>query len=238
MRRDCWAVLQAVPAGSRFEHRDGVGAARLERIIIVEYVIYGAVVLAGIVLCTIAIRSNRPLIQGTPKRLNSIAEINESSDASAEQAPSDRKVGLEEVRTPWGWPGSVKYSSHQHLVYGEPMNQPLDNASGLHQWVDHLVSSKPTIEDEGYRQHREMCLRALLEDRFHNSTHPELAAMGEGGKVRSPKGPTVTAGGPGGPGQSVRAGFGSESSGHAGEGQERETRLNLPLSELRTPWGW
>ena len=235
MRRDCWAVLQAVPAGGRVEHRDEVCAVRLERIFIVDYVVYGAVILAGIILCAIAIRSNRPLIQGSPKRLNSIAEVNASSDASAEQAPSDQHVGLEDIRTPWGWPGSVKYSSHHHHIYGEPSNQPLDSASGLHQWVDHLVSSKPTIEDEAYRHHREMCLRALLEDRFHNSTHPELAARGSAGRALSPKGSNATAGGSG---QPDRAGVGPGPSRDVGEGQDRETRLNLPLSELRTPWGW
>lgn len=183
-----------------------------------EYLIYAAVILAGVLLCALAIRSNRPLIDASAKRTRIIPEPVQSDESPASEPAPESGAGLGLVRTPWGWPGSATYHAHHHDYLSASTLRPDSTASGIHQWVDHLVSSKQTTQDEAYQRHREMCLRALLEDRFHNSTHVHKLAPGYDENPHSSR---------------TDAPAEAEN-----KGAQRGKSLNSPLSELRTPWGW
>lgn len=119
-----------------------------------EYVYYVMIVLGILVACYLMGRV-------PPEEYLLRNDQNEEEQV----APSATVPDVSGVPVPWGWPGSD--IEHHHL---EQKHEGAVSDS-LHRWVDHLVATKTTIDDDEYRHRRESSMRALLEDRFHSPSH-------------------------------------------------------------------
>jgi hypothetical protein len=60
---------------------------------------------------------------------------------------------LRNVPTPWGWPQSHK-------------NDQYRLSKSLHDFADKLVHRKTVIDNDDYLRRRDVCIKALLEDRY------------------------------------------------------------------------
>lgn len=122
-----------------------------------EYIVYLAIVTGLLILCACA-------LHGVRREEFVHKPVSESDDKNEKKDNQVRLRELNSVPTPWGWPGS-DLNGHQTFMNGSAhIGQP-----DIHRWVDGLVSEKQTKENAEYQRKREACLRALLEDRFHNS---------------------------------------------------------------------
>lgn len=119
-----------------------------------EYAIYVMIVLAILAVCYFMVRLEPEELPTSNVQVNdqeAVVSLSTSPDISG-------------IPVPWGWPGSD--IEHHH-----PRQHEKTVSDSLHRWVDHLVATKTTMDDDHYRQHRESCMRALLEDRFVSPSH-------------------------------------------------------------------
>ena len=193
-----------------------------------EYIVWFAVVSGLLVLCGMGLFLYRKEVP-----------LNSPPDSTAERQKEQnefRLKALNDVPTPWGWPGSP--------AYGHGASSNGTHAAGsltIHRWVDGLIAEKQSIHDREYMRRREASLRALLEDRFHSPSH--MIEARNGVDPDSPAIPTHSPVG-GTQAQNSRESRGKDQrpqrvNGHAKGHSARKTRLsNKPISAVRTPWGW
>lgn len=140
-----------------------------------EYVIYLAAILVPLGLCIYKLTT-----LGRAEPVGRARRIISSEDETPEQAGNVKApVSLRQaeevlqrerlkVPTPWGWPGNP--NTHEtYYAQDHPARHASVSAEGsatLHRWVDHLVSSKQTTDNQEYLRRRDYSMRALLEDRF------------------------------------------------------------------------
>ena len=120
-----------------------------------EYVYYLMIILAILVTCYFMVRVPPEEFQLQNGKLE-----DEESAASSIAQPD-----VSGIPVPWGWPGSD--IEHHYME----QNHDGSVSDSLHRWVDHLVATKTTVEDDKYKHRRESSMRALLEDRFVSPSH-------------------------------------------------------------------
>ena len=141
-----------------------------------EYVYYVLTILGILLACLCCFRAPG-LLQPRSRQVD-LAANNRNRVKKAEQArtaTNAEKSVLQrqsmKVPTPWGWPGSQHKTSVSRYS-GIDVQQATGVSDTLQRWVDQMISSKQTIEDESYRRRKEASMRALLEDRYGRSGQP------------------------------------------------------------------
>ena len=198
-----------------------------------EYLIYSAIIVLCIALLCLALRRIAPVRSERTRSKSQAAR----SRGSVEKAPPVRVKATMQVPTPWGWPGSDSghaFTAKKALSGAEPSSP---SSNGLHRWVDHLVSTKQTTHDDAYRLHCETCIRALLEDRFHNPSQTNDGGARSRTRPNQRRAGTVR----GGMSPSTRqasAQIHTSTERSASREAGRDIQGEQSLSGLRTPWGW
>lgn len=190
-----------------------------------EYVYYLMITLVILVTCYFMVRVPPEDFQLQDRQLED-EEVAASSSAV---------VDVSGIPVPWGWPGS-DIEHHQ-------MEQDHEGgvSDSLQRWVDHLVATKTTVEDDEYRHRRESSMRALLEDRFVSPSH--MTKM-EYHKVKPPRlrDPSLPHDQmdnfPSGNPDRIESKFNGQPNVQAVERHGTGTIRYEDVKEVRTPWGW
>lgn len=182
------------------------------------FVLYILIVAVSAVACGFAIRAARPL----PERRRSTAkhdctEIQSPDSASRTGDPGASMARAAVTPAPWGWPsatGAPRSAAARRMHAREA-------SSALQRWADQLVTEKRTLDDQGYKVHREECIRALLEDRFCSQKRGSAtdSSSSLNGHDREPRNAV------------------------AGRRQQPESptagrSAPVSLGDVRKPWGW
>ena len=190
-----------------------------------EYVYYLIISLAILVVCYYVVRVRPEEFQ---LRDGQLADDEAAASASA-------RPDVSGVPVPWGWPGSD--IEHHHME----QNHEAGVSDSLHRWVDHLVATKITVEDDEYRHRRESSMRALLEDRFVSPSHMTEI---EFRKVKAPllRDPSLPHDQmdnfPSGKLDRIESKINGQPNVQAVERHGTGTIHYEDLKEVRTPWGW
>lgn len=241
-------LWKPVPAGCRLASTRGFGSHDQGVTFKVEYIFYFSVILVAVVLCIYKIASIGKVDQARKSR-RTIAMKNSATGKTREKGSPDQLQQSEEVRqrealkvpTPWGWPGNA--TAHQtHFIHtAKHTSESRDEPATLHRWVDHLVSSKQTKNDQEYLRRRESSMRALLEDRFvspKKMTKMEYEVI-KRPLLRDPSEPHDQMDNfPNGRLEKIESGFQESSQGKAESSGKIETIVYEESPALKSPWGW
>jgi hypothetical protein len=215
----------------------------------VEYVYYALFILAPLAICLYMIR--RP----GEVRLNSgqsdLAELarrrrksTETADRNTSASTRRQRVLNRELRnipTPWGWPGSEVRVGNG--LSGSGNGQSMNGMVGpLQQWLDRLISEKRTIDDGEYLSRRDASLRAMIEDRFGRSANRSTEMVYQPVRaplLRDPSRPYDQMDNfPSGRTDRIVAKLQRQPGTSAQVRITAQARANVPLRDIKTPWGW
>lgn len=150
--------------------------------------------------------------------------------------------GVQNVPTPWGWPGHDDKTGIGHSVHSAsiPKTPEVHGVSdSLHRWVDRLVSEKRTVDDQDYVLKKEASVRALLEDRYGRTLRTPVKPDREGKplQLREPGGLNDQMDSYlNGRGDKVISKLESQPGQLPGSRVSGKSRSRL--KEVKTPWGW
>ena len=214
-----------------------------------EYISYLLITLAILIACLILMRlpAQSEKLQKSAaraKRRGKGAEV-QGSELSKDEIQHHKKVlqrDLQQVPTPWGWPG------HQDLGSFKKSNGPLNSqevhgvSESIHQFVGRLFSEKRTVDNSEYLLRRDASLRAMVEDRYGRaSTMKEIPFQ----KVKPPRLRDPSA--PPDQMDSFPSGKVDQIAAKIPKLAETAKVLKEPVpfrkvaggsKEVRTPWGW
>lgn len=196
-----------------------------------EYGIYLAIVMALVAMCVIEIR--RVSAASRAARMGSQPKC-EAEVMSPENAREHLQRDIRGIPTPWGWPGS-EHAPAGHHGYDGHKTDPGNSSGALHRWVDHLISEKQTTDDREYQRRREASMRALLEDRFHNSDHANVVtvtAAAQPGSVERKNGFSS------GRLEKIDAKLHTHAPVGRAEDKTGGRIVFATVADVRTPWGW
>ena len=213
-----------------------------------EYVYYALVIFGLLAVCMYMVR--RPgegrlksrqgdLAERARRRRQTAAPAGENAaDVARRQQLLNRD--LRSVPVPWGWPGSDVRAGNG--LNGAACGQ---NANGtprpLQHWIDRLISEKRTVDDSEYQLRRIASLRAMLEDRFGRAARPtEMAYQPvRPPLLRDPSRPYDQMDNfPGGQTDRIVAKLQRQPGTTAQVRVPAKARANVPLRDIKTPWGW
>lgn len=201
----------------------------------VEYLYYVVVVSVLVAVCLLALnhslRESRRAKEAERRGRRSAAHRPSEEPLPPARLHAAIERDLQQVPTPWGWPGSELH--HGHHGHGAD-----EHGGSFQHWVDRLVREKRTVEDSDYRLRRSASLRALLEDRYGRAVEPGSQHYE---KVRPPRlrDPSLP--------HDQQDNFPSGKTGQImnkltrQHGQPVSTgsrRGRRGLKEVKTPWGW
>lgn len=211
-----------------------------------EYVYYVLVILALLAIGLYLVR--RPGEASLNHGHADLAERARRRRTKAANAELDRAAAsrrqqvlgreLRKVPTPWGWPGS-------EVRFGNGLNGAAGGPSGagtqLQQWIDRLVSEKRTVDDGAYLLRRDASLRAMIEDRFGRANRPtEMAYQPvRTPLLRDPSRPYDQMDNfPSGQTDRIVAKLQRQPGTAEPVRKSAPARANVPLRDIKTPWGW
>jgi len=241
--------LRHVPDASPCATGNGATARVLaRRASRVEYVYYGFVVIALFGVCMYMVRrptegrlksGQADLAERARRRRQTTAPTGVNAAQAARRQQSLNR-DLRTVPTPWGWPGSeVRAGSG---LNGAASGQDANGAQRpLPQWIDRLISEKRTVDDRQYLLSRDAALRAMLEDRFGRPVRPtEIAYQPvRAPQLRDPNRPYDQMDNfPGGQTDRIVAKLQRQPGTSAQVRKPAAARGNVPLRDIKTPWGW
>ena len=241
--------LRHVPDASPYAKGNGAAAGALaRRASRVEYVYYALVIVALLAICMYMAR--RPGEGRLKRRQADLAErarlrrqaATPAGENAAELARRQQLLrrDLRNVPTPWGWPGSEVRAGNG--LNGRAYGQGVNGTYGpLQQWIDRLISEKRTVDDSEYVLRRDASLRAMLEDRFGRPARPtEMAYQPvRAPLLRDPSRPYDQMDNfPGGQTDRIVAKLQRQPGTTAQVRVPAKARANVPLRDIKTPWGW
>jgi hypothetical protein len=215
----------------------------------VEYLYYALFILTPLAICLYIIR--RP----GEVRLNSgqsdLAELARRRRKSTETADRNTSAStrrqrmlnreLRNIPTPWGWPGSEVRIGNG--LNGSGNGQSMNGMGGpLQQWLDRMISDKRTIDDGEYLSRRDASLRAMIEDRFGRSANRPTEMVYQPVRaplLRDPSRPYDQMDNfPSGRTDRIVAKLQRQPGTSAQVRKTAQARANVPLRDIKTPWGW
>lgn len=208
-----------------------------------DYVYYVLTILGLLIVCLSFIRFPRRLSYNR-KPVN-LATRKSSRPGDQDVNKEAKKAALQrenmKVPTPWGWPGS-EYRQVNGRYAGLNAAEIQGVSESLHRWVDQMVSSKQTVDDNAYRMKREASMRALLEDRFGRSAQPGAVTYSKTRPplLRDPSQPHDQMDNfPSGTLDKIENQLNQQATPREAPAREQSRRVRYQeIKEIRTPWGW
>lgn len=210
-----------------------------------EYVNYVLIILGILLVCLYFIRipgvlpaREAQLDLAAGKRPGAKNKPAKGSQREAEKAILQRETM--KVPIPWGWPGSQQRTAASRFS-GSHTSEANGVSESLQRWVDHMVSSKPTVTDESYRRRKEASVRALLEDRYGRPSQPGGIRYEKTKPLllRDPSRPHDQMDNfPSGKLKQIESGLKKQQPAPGTSNSPAKKPRFEVKKELRTPWGW